>query len=313
MIGSGLKSFARKNGLKIDRGVAYGDLQGYAVTMDEGTGFKRLCIATAFPDQEQKDGFQQTLNDQDLTGLYRIQQFSLIPNGIVILFGDTVGTMNKITTFLDILFPLLKQYGAEKACVCNECHSPIPDEGSWMLRNGVFSSHVHTSCRNIAQQRIESEKAQEQEELTGSYATGITGAILGAVLGAVVWAVVLSFGYVASLIGLLIGFLAEKGYCLFKGREGKAKIAILIIAVILGVLLGTIGGYTLQVLSVMNDEGIAMEYFGPVLELVMMDSDVQSEMISNFLMGLVFAGLGVFGMLHQQSKKLQGDKIQTLK
>lgn len=312
MIGSGLKKLARENGLKISHGVAYGNVRGYAVTMDEGAGFKRLCIATAFSEIEQENTFQQTLNDHDLTGLYRIQQYNRISNGIVFTFGDTMGTIKKITDFMDFLFPLLEQHGAEKACVCNECHSLITDDGAWILRNGVFSSHVHTACQNIAQQRIQDEKEQ-QEEAIGSYITGIFGALLGAVLGSIVWAFVLSIGYVASIVGLLIGFLAEKGYCLLKGRQGKAKIAILILAVILGVLLGTLGGYTLQVLSVMNDEGIAMEFFGPVLELVMMDSDVQTEMISSFLMGLVFAGLGVFGMLHRQSKQLQGEKIQTLK
>ena len=70
----------------------------------------------------------------------------------------------------------------------------------------------------------------------------LLGMAAGAALGAVVWAIVLSFGYIASLVGLLIGFLAEKGYSLCKGRQGKGKIAILILAVVFGVVLGTFIG-----------------------------------------------------------------------
>ncbi len=313
MIGSGLKKFAREKGLKLDRGVAFGDFGGYAVTLDEGSGFKRLCVATAFPVPGQKDAFQQALNSYDLTGTYRILQLTLIPNGIVVIFTDTVGTLKKIREFADILLPLLQEHDAEQVQVCNECHSLITDDGCWMLREGVFSSHVHTGCLSHAIQQASDELAQQQAADTGSYATGILGALLGSVLGSIVWALVLSFGYVASLVGLLIGFLSEKGYSLLKGRQGKAKIAILIFAVILGVLLGTYGGCVLQVLSVMNEEGIPSESFGLVLEFVMQDSAGKTGMLTNFLTGLLFAGLGVFGMLHQQSKQLRGQKIQVLR
>ena len=52
MVGSGIKKLAKENNLKVSSGVAYGNLHGYASTFSEGSGYKRLVIATSFPDPE---------------------------------------------------------------------------------------------------------------------------------------------------------------------------------------------------------------------------------------------------------------------
>ena len=120
-------------------------------------------------------------------------------------------------------------------------------------------------------------------------------------------------GYIASIVGLLIGFLAEKGYTLLKGKQGKGKIAVLIVAVIIGVLLGTAAGTCLQVVQVINENEIDMAFFPEIMALVLEDSDVQSEITSNVLMGLLFSGLGVFTLLRNENKKISGEKIKILR
>ena len=42
MIGSALKKFAQQNGLTVDKGIAYGSLNGIAVTLCEGSGWKQM-------------------------------------------------------------------------------------------------------------------------------------------------------------------------------------------------------------------------------------------------------------------------------
>jgi len=73
------------------------------------------------------------------------------------------------------------------------------------------------------------------------------------------WAVVLNLGYVASLVGLLIGFLALKGYDLLKGKQGKGKVAILIVAIVFGVLLGTFAEETFTVIGLINNGELNLE------------------------------------------------------
>lgn len=313
MIGAGLKKYAEQNGMKVDSGVAYGALRGYAATFSEGSGYKQLVIATRIADADQKAAFEAALNSVNLTSEFRVGSLNIAPNGINVIFNDTVGTMKKIEAFVDFIIPLLDGHGADKAEICNECGAPILDGGVWILRDGVAAFHVHSACANRVQEKINADNAQRKEEDNGSYASGAVGAVVGSLVGAVVWALVLMLGYMASVVGLLIGFLSEKGYTLLKGKQGKAKIAILVIAVILGVVIGTVGGYVLQVVQVMNEMEIDQSLFAELLEAVFTDSDVQGEMISNLLMGLLFAGLGVFGLLRNQSKMVAGEKIKLLK
>ncbi len=313
MIGSGLKKYALANGMKVSSGVAYGSLRGYAVTLSEGSGYKQMVIATRFASPEQQNALGLAVGAVNVTSQYRVQSLKLAPNCINVVFSDAMGTMKKIEQFVDWFFPLLDQHQGARVEVCNECGTPIYDNGQWILRDGVAAFHVHSTCGQALRDRTSSENEQRLQEAEGSYATGTVGALLGAALGAVVWGLVLMAGYVASLVGLLIGFLAEKGYSLLKGKQGKAKVAILVLAVIVGVLLGTVTGTVLQVVQVMNREGVDMEYFQQMMEIVLANSDVQGEMTRNAVLGILFAGLGVFAMLKKEGKKIAGEKITVLK
>lgn len=313
MIGSGLKKYAQEFHMNVDSGVAYGVMNGYAVTLQEGSGYKQMAISTRFADLESQRAFEQQISAVNIASQYRVQQFNVTPNCIIVVFSDTLGTMKKIRAFGDWIFPLLNTHGAAGANLCNECGAPIYDGGVWMLRDGVAASHIHEICGNKVQEELINENTQRLQEEQGSYAVGAVGAVVGALLGAVVWAIVLMAGYVASIVGLLIGFLANVGYNLLKGKQGKAKIAILVAAVIIGVLAGTAAGTCLQVVDAMNELGVDMEYFSEIMEEVLQDEGAQGEMILNALMGLVFAGLGVFGLLRQEKKKIVGETIKFLR
>lgn len=313
MIGSGLKKYAKEFGMKVDSGVAYGVMNGYAVTLQEGSGYKQVAISTRFADMDQQRAFEQQVNEANVASKYRVQRLAVTPNCIIVVFTDSMGTMKKLRAFVDWFLPLLQTHGAAMATVCNECGGVIYDGGVWMLRDGTAASHVHEACANKVKEALLEENSQRMQEDQGSYATGAAGAFIGAVLGAVVWALVLMAGYVAGLVGFLIGFLANWGYNLMKGKQGKAKIAILVAAVIIGVLIGTAGGYCLVVVDVMNQEGIEMEYFADFMGLILDDSEVQSGIARDVLMGLLFAGLGVYGLLKQEQKKIVGETVKILK
>lgn len=316
MIGSGLKKFAKEFNMEVNSGVAYGVMHGFAVTLQEGAGYKQMTIATRFASMEQQREFEQKISQEisqvNITSQYRVQQFGIAPAYINVVFTDTMGTMKKIRAFVDWFFPLLNQSGASTAEFCNECGAPIQNDGVWMLRDGMVAAHVHQVCAKRVQDQIYGENMERKEADQGSYGYGIVGAVIGALIGSLVWAIVLMAGYVAGIVGLLIGFLANKGYNLMKGKQGKAKIAILAIAIILGVLAGTVGGACLQVVAAMNEYGIEMEYFGLVMQEVMAGGGM-TEIVGNFVIGLLFAGLGVFGLLAQEKKKLVGETVKILK
>ncbi len=152
------------------------------------------------------------------------------------------------------------------------------------------------------------EEYSPYEEKQGSVLTGLVGAVLGALLGAVAWAAVaILLDIIAGLLGLLIGFLASKGYDLFKGRTGKAKLVCVILAVIIGVVAGTGATYGWIIhAQYVEDFGrfagsnsvfalTEQQYF----ERILSDGDVTAEIVKNLGLGLLFAGLGCMDMFKE--------------
>lgn len=313
MIGSGLKKLAVENGMKIAQGVAYGSLQGFAATMCEGNGWKSITFSTAISDPLKKDEFMQAVNSVNIQRIYRVQNLGMAPRNIQVVFLDNPGTMKKIQEFLEWFLPLLRQAGATMANICPECGGEVVN-GRWMLIDGV-AHHMHEGCAQRVSSEIGEENARRGQEDQGSYIRGILGALLGAALGAIVWAVVLNLGYVASLVGLLIGFLALKGYDMFKGKQGKGKVAILIVAIVFGVLLGTFAAETFTVIGLINNGELNLEIAqAPLLVLAVLKDDPEyaAGVGGNVLMGLLFAALGVFTLLRNAGRAVAGTKVKSL-
>lgn len=314
MIGSGLKKFAVENGLRVAKGVAYGNLRGFAATLSEGSGYKQIVITTKFADPNKLQELQAAVNQKNIAREYRVQRLDFGVDGIRIVFGDTVGTMKKIAAFVDWFFPMLHVYGVQGAELCGECGGQLTG-GCWKLINGV-AYHMHESCAEHVRGQIASDNESRKLESEGSYVTGLFGALLGAAIGAVVWALVLNAGYVASLVGLLIGWLAEKGYNLLKGKQSKGKVVILAVAVVLGVVMGTFAADVMTLVQLINEtEGMMLTY-GDIPQFLLMllqeDAEYAAAVASNIGMGLLFAGLGVFALLRKAGVEVADQKFVDL-
>lgn len=314
MVGSAFKKLAKQNGMKIDRGVAYGSLRGYAATLSDGSGSKQIVFATAIVDSVKKTEFMDAVGAVDVTKQYRVQKLGITPRAIQVTFLDNPGTMKKIGAFLDWFIPLLDEYGATKANFCSECGFEVTD-GKWIMVNGI-AYYLHGSCAEHVKQEIEAANTQQKEAATGSYASGAVGAFLGAALGAAVWALVLLLGYMASIVGFVIGWLAEKGYCLLKGKNGKAKIFILILAIIFGVVAGTIAADAVSLAQMIGSgelPGWTMADIPEMLLILLEDAEYVAATAKNILMGLLFAALGVFALLRQTGREASGIAYTELK
>lgn len=313
MIGSGLKKFATENGLKVAKGVGYGSLRGYAATLSEGSGYKMIVLTTKFTDAQKLNELQAQLNGRNITRDFRVRNLNFTPDGVSIVFNDTIGTMGKIKEFADWFFPLLDASSATKADICTECGTQIT-AGTWKLISGV-AYHMHESCAQRNQQIIAEQEQAVRDADTGNYLTGLLGALGGAAIGAVVWAIVLFSGYVASLVGLLIGWLADKGYDLLKGKQGPLKIVILIVAIIFGVVLGTFAADAISLAQIIGEGDTFLTYGdipGYLLALFSESEEYRGAVLGNLLQGMLFAALGVAAILMQANKQVSGTKIETL-
>lgn len=314
MIASGLKKLASENGMKVAHGVAYGGLGGFAATLSEGSGWKKIIFATRFTDNQMANAFIQQVNQVDVKRVYRVQNLNVAPRYIGIVFLDNPGTMKKIRAFLDWFLPLLHQFGASRYNICSECGYEVTD-GRWVLIDEI-AYFMHGGCADKVKREILEDNTQRMEEDPGSYVSGALGAFGGAALGAVLWAIVLNLGYVASLVGLVIGWLAEKGYNLLKGKQGKAKIVVLILAIVFGVLVGTFGADAFTLIGMMNSGELPGFTYGDIpmfiIAMLVESPEYKSALLSNLAMGILFAGLGVFALLRQAGKAVTGIKFIEL-
>ncbi len=160
--------------------------------------------------------------------------------------------------------------------------------------------------------------AQDEKKNQGNLIGGIIGALLGALIGAVVWMIVGMLGYIASIVGFVIAFLADKGYDLLKGRQGVIKMIVLIVCVVLAVGAGTLGTYVWSIRDVYNEELAALtevekQYYEIMSEEEYMkemlsDPAIQTEMFKDCGLGLVFGIMGSIGLISAAKKNKQQAK-----
>lgn len=317
MVGAALKKYAKEHNLKCDGGFIYGEKHGYAISMNEDAGIKRLFIHTSFPDAQQKSAFETMLGNADLFTQYRIQNTLIQDKYVCFIFTDKVGTMGIIGNFIDWLLPQLPQYSAAGADICNHCGGAMYGQGKWCAVDGIVY-HMHESCQRSVTEKVRASETAAKEAAGGSYVTGLLGALIGGLLGAVVWGFILSYGWLAAPVGFLIGFLAEKGYTLLKGKLGKGKVIILIAIVLLSVAVGTILGEYLGLANELKEDFRDISSRFDFLKLMWQElpefrSAVADDLVKNGLLGLLFAGLGAFGILRKTNAEVSDTKIKELK
>lgn len=313
MVGTGLRKLAKRYGMKVAEGIAYGDLRGYAVTLSEGAGYKRLDLTAKFEDTGKVNQLLQLLNQQDLMKGYRIQHFETGENYFSVLFYDNPGTMEKIEQFVEWFFPMLSQFGIYGSGYCVQCGQALGLGGSWKLINGR-AVHAHESCASKLVGEAVAKAVQEELEDTGTYGAGLLGALGGALLGAIPWAVVLYLGYVASVLGLLIGWLSKRGYELLHGRKGPGKVACVIGASILGVILGTLLCDVMTLVIMIGRGELYGWTYGDIpalMSLLFQDDEYVLAVFKNVAMGLVFALLGNIGTFRELQAEQQGRKVKV--
>lgn len=300
MISPGLKKAAKEIGLTVDSKIAYGEYRGYVVTMSEGMGYKQLAVSTKAPPEALHGRFEQTLGGlRSLRKEFRVLSLNVSPESVVVQFSDTYGTMKKYRAFIDWFIPKLDAFGFTGSRQCALCGEDLQAGDPWKLDKGV-AHHVHAGCASMAEAQSSAYISQIRADDTGSYGMGLIGSLTGALLGAIPWAVALYFGFFVSMLGYLIAFFAQKGYDMARGRLGKGKIAIVILTSAIGVIAGNILGDVFMLAAmVRNGEiiGASLSEIPSMMIFLVTDGEYLGQFVLNLGMGMVFAFLGMVGMI----------------
>ena len=141
--------------------------------------------------------------------------------------------------------------------------------------------------KNTANQ--EKNKKVETKEISGSYITGIIGAIIGGAIGAVPWIIAYIYGnMMIALLAILIAGGAYYGYKICKGKiTKKVTIIITIISIIIVALV------TLLIIPVILIHTEGMNTNMATIQYLYKDEEFTSAIIRDTLIAIVFTAVGV--------------------
>ena len=313
MVGMGLRKYGEELGLMHSNGVLYGESDGYLITLSEGPGYKTLGINAVLP-QEERASLNQFVQENQKT--YRIYGPCITDTTIAISFQDTIGTMKRIRRFLPLLLQELHGHSALGAQTCSLCGQTLLGQPAKVaLVNGI-AVQAHEGCMEKLHRDAQDHQVGH-EQIQKNYGRGALGAFLGALVGAIPWVIVYLWGFFVGWLGFLIGWCAKKGYELLGGKVGRAKVWIVAVFSVGIVLLAQFVSYVIAVWQACNDMGLTLEILPLIpytIELIFTEPDVTLEFLGNLVIGLLFAGLGLFGVVRElraEVKEIQ-PQIKTL-
>ncbi len=289
---SKLQAYALTKGLMKKKNKYFGAYKGYMLTLSENSKGKLLYVAAQTVNEEALAEVERFVLMQKNQGI-GITAYEVKAKMIGVFFAAGRKDLEQLDGFLEQLLQKLTELQALGTGYCAHCGQPIAENGSLVQINGA-ACQMHAPCVERHNEQLAEQQQEVQRE--GSLLTGTVGALLGGIVGCIPWAIAYYFGWFVGWLGFLIGLAAKKGYEILKGKTCKAKGVVVILATVLGVL---VAEFAALVISLMADPEIGLglgEAVQAVIQLTTENAEVQGIVFKEILLGLVFAGLGIFSL-----------------
>ncbi|MDR1388611.1 MAG: hypothetical protein LBJ31_01355 [Treponema sp.] len=292
------ESFCRQIGLKQVNEVFYGRYLQYWLTLAknnaEGTDISlSMVIDKSISFEKMKEALLETENP----GTIEINE-NLIEIQIIGDFYDTKSLLDRINKILSIC----NEFGVKS--ICQICKTNIPD--GYYNYNGEIVP-VCTGCIDKINLLNEETKSPNLK----SYITGSIGALTGALIGSAVWIIVGLVGFYASIGGVAISYASFTGYTKLGGKSNKASILIIGVSILAAVIFAEMVGLGIEIAKYAKGENYQLSLIQVVqiLFAIIKSGENMGEIVRNMLVGLLFAGLGSWGLLTKIFKKAESAKI----
>jgi len=236
---------------------------------------------------------------------YRAKTTKVNGNVVTVLLNSEVKRIKPedVAVFLNEATAFLVEKGYRSGCtVCGE------DSGEgYTLQGGL----VRPMCAPCHEKMAAAAAEIRQERATsGSYLTGLIGAVLGAIIGVIPWVLVGMLGYIASVCGLVMAYLSYKGYTLLRGRRGRGMTWILIIVLVVFTYIAILAGEGIAGYQQLINEGYSVSIPEYILLVILLPFIPEGSVLwGNIALGWFFAGLGSFSLLRKAGKEASGTDL----
>ena len=169
-------------------------------------------------------------------------------------------------------------------------------------------SEQNLNENNLMDVQPASEAALQETNTTPSnIPLGVLGAVLGAALGALVWIGVYQLGYMASLCGLLMFFLAMKGYGLLGRKVDKVGILLSAVIAFLMIYLAVYLSWTVSIFLELKELEMnpTMEAALEWMKLILSDKEAKGDFMQDLLSGYWLGVLGTVPTVIRHFKNVQ--------
>lgn len=297
-----MKKFAQENNLEVSKNIAFGFYKGYFITLGAKGAFKYASVDF----HEEDDATLDELRGYFGTAFEKKNVITscVVTNHYVTLHYTEGKNKTDVTeAILAFLIGKLTEKGIHGAGYCPHCGQPLENGERIKLHENVYIMHSQCVEELVSQAQSEEDKAEE----TGSTGLGLIGALLGGIVGSIPWAFVSYFGWFSAWLGFLIAICASKGYDMFKGKQSRAKMAIVAVSTVVGVLFAEVAMVTFDIIDQYQmGLGEALDLF---LQNLLFNPEFVRVIVGEVLFGLLFAVLGMIGVIKSIKDSVPGSNM----
>lgn len=298
----------------VNNNICVGTWKNYAVTLQKYSG-KNYFIYVAIRIEKASKELKKALHAAvRANGGKKAAVSRVMPNFVhgTLSFGKVENELNDFSAYLEALTEALRGNGVMPANTCAMTGAANPDSLCLIPRSDCFGYQpVCSAVIRESDQEVQARAADN--EGSGSYLTGIIGAVLGMLVGIAVNLLTMVFlERIFSLLFALVPVAAMFGYKLFKGKANKAAIVIVIVLSVIAVpLMEFLAG----AITVAREYDVSFFEAMQATAKLFFEPEVLKETGPEMLKILLFMALGVFigwsylrGQLN--STQLQSSKLQ---
>lgn len=273
--------------------LCFGTWNGYAVSLRPLTGnIYYTDVAVRLP--KIPAGLKRALGRAIKEPGLRVGGMEQVRKNVIVAslsFARTDDPARLFAERMDKLTAALREQGIAPANTCAITGADRPDSLCLVSIDGI-QCYQPVCAAAVRNRETQTREKIEDNQINGSYALGIIGALLGMLVGLIpnLLSIILAES-IWSLLFALVPLCAMFGYKLFKGKMSRGSIVIVIVLSLLGVVL--IPFFEI-IIYLVKDYGISLgESLGYAVQ-IFRDPEFFSKAGSEYLQLLLFMALGIW-------------------
>ncbi|MBC8059704.1 MAG: hypothetical protein H7Y18_03470 [Clostridiaceae bacterium] len=298
-----VKKFSKEKNWTISKNCAYGEIDGYLITLMSISNSKCFFIPLISMEEMDKQAILNSLNENKK--MFKLLAFGFSDDTLYFKFTEGLmgAKVKHIDNTLQSITDILKNINFKDKNCCVFCKKEDALEKTYI---DSVCFHSHDSCYFEATKELE-QAVREYSVESKNYFLGSIGALLGALVCSLPW--ILAQVFLERIMVLLAFFItlgALKGYTLFKGKTGVLTRWIVALVSLISVVIANITTLIIQLVQ----HNIPID--SATLEFILDNQELMDTVKSDMLMGLFIASIGIFAMVLQVKGKAS-DVLPTIK